>query len=235
MGSGGDVPALRKRQQIQKVGKNMFIWVAGAAAIFGVCAVLSLSLFERITYKQAVINAKNETADTLKENITAAEQLKKEVRVINTNQALLDTPRLDDTEPVSVILDALPSAANSSAFGASLQQKLLNVDGVAIESLTVNPIPGVENISRDSTTQDSSSEDGEITFRFSVSVASGRANVLQEMLRRLERSIRTVTLTSVTIEQQGSKITLSAEGKAYYQPAKTIELDEKTVRKGAKR
>lgn len=234
MGSNGDAPALRKRQQIQKVGKNMFIWVAGAAAIFGVCAVLSMSLFERITYKQAVINAKNETADTLEKNVETADELKKEVRIINTNQALIDTPRLDDTEPVSVILDALPSTANSSALGASLQQKLLNVDGVSIESLTVDPIAGVEDVSNDDTAQSEVGGENEISFQFSVSVASGQANVLQNMLRRLERSIRTISLTSVTVEQQGAKITLTAEGKAYYQPAKTVQLEEKTVRKGAR-
>lgn len=227
----GEAPVLRKRQQIQNVGKNMFVWVAGAAVIFGICAVLAVSLFERITYRQAVINAKNETAGTLKENIEVADSLKSEVRVLNTNQALLDTPRLDDTEPVSVVLDALPSAANSSALGASLQQKLLNIDGVTLESLTVDPIPGVED-----TTGDSSSDEGsnEITFQFNVSVANSQADILQNMLRRLERSIRTINLSTVTIEKQGSKLSLTATGSAYYQPAKQIELGEKTIRKGAK-
>lgn len=224
----GEAPGLRKRQQIQKTGKNMFIWVAGAAAILGMCAVLSVSLFERITFRQEVIDAKAETADRLDKNIKVADKLKKSIRVLNTNEALLNTPRLDGTEPLSVILDALPSTPNSSALGASLQQKLLNQDGVTIESLTVDPIAGVEDIDND--TSASSEGDNQINFQFSVTVAAGQANTLKSMLQRLERSIRTIDLTSVTIEQQGSKMTLSAKGRAYYQPATKITLNDKSVK-----
>lgn len=227
-------PALRKRQQIEKAGKNMFLWVAGAAVIFGMCAVLALSLFEQITYRQAVINEKNKTVSTLKDNIEVAEELKKGIRVLNTNDALNETPRLEDTEPVSVILDALPSTANSSALGASLQQNLLTGNGVSIEALTVDPIPGVENLDGSSS---SSSEDSDITgnfisFSFTVSVTGGEANTLQSLLKRLERSIRTINLTSIVIERQGNKITLKADGVAYYQPAIEATLDEKTIPKG---
>ena len=219
-------PALRKRQLIEKAGKNMFLWVAGAAVIFGMCAVLALSLFERITYRQAVINEKNKTVSTLKENIEVAEELKKGIRVLNTNDALNETPRLEDTEPVSVILDALPSTANSSALGASLQQNLLTGNGVSIEALTVDPIPGVENL-------DGSDITGNfISFSFTVSVTGGEANTLQSLLKRLERSIRTINLTSIVIERQGNKITLKADGVAYYQPAIEATLDEKTIPKG---
>jgi hypothetical protein len=226
--------ALRKRQQIQKAGKNMFLWVAGAAVILGVCVVLALSLFERISYRQTVINEKNSTVSTLKSNIEVAEELKTKIRVLNTNQALLDTPRLSDTEPVSVILDALPSTANSSALGASLQQNLLTGNGVTIESLTVNPVPGVEDLG-DTGSSSSSGEETEynqISFSFTVSVKSGQASVLQDMLKRVERSIRTINLTSVVIERQGSKITLKANGVAYYQPAVQAQLQDKTIPKG---
>ena len=227
----GEAPMLRKRQQIEKASKNMFIWVAGAAVILGMCVVLATSLFDRITYKQKIIGAKNETVGNLEQNIKVADSLKTQIRILNTNQALLDTPRLEDSEPVSVILDALPSTANSSALGASLQQKLLNVDGVTIESLTVDPIPGVEDVNEESSSGDSTGGENEITFQFTVTVGSGQVNTLQNMLRKLERSIRTINLTSVTVEEQGSKITLSAEGRAYYQPAVKVELTEQTVRK----
>ncbi len=227
-------PALRKRQQIEKAGKNMFLWVAGAAVILGMCAVLALSLFERIMYRQAVINEKSTTVSTLRKNIEVGESLKKEIRVLNTNTALLETPRLNDTEPVSVILDALPSTANSSALGASLQQNLLTGSGVSIEALTVNPIPGVENLDEGSSSSSEVSgvSGNYIEFSFTVSVTGGEANALQTMLRRLERSIRTINLTSVIVERQDAKITLKASGVAYYQPAIEATLQEKSVPKG---
>ncbi len=222
------VQALRKRQQIENAGKKMFLWVAGAAALVGLCAVLSVSLFERITFRQDVINAKNETVGNLKDNIEVAGELKKQVRVLNTNQELLATPRLEGAEPLSTILDALPSNANSSALGASLQQKLLNEGGVSIETLTVSPVAGVED-NGESTGSGSEVGEGEIGFQFSVSTATGGADRLREVLRRLERSIRTIDLTSVTIEQQGSKLTLTAEGRAFYQPATKVELKEESI------
>lgn len=229
----GEAPALRKRQQIQKAGKNMFVWVAGAAAILGLCAVLATSLYERIVYSQKVIDAKNQTVDTLKKNIDVASSLKKSIRVLNTNQALIDTPRLDGTEPISVILDALPSGPNSSALGASLQQKLLTLDGISVESLTVDPIAGVEDVNDGTAAASTSttSTENEITFQFTVTATAGQGGTLQQMLRNLERSIRTIDLTSVTIEQQGGKITLTAKGRAYYQPGTTVKLKEKVVPK----
>ena len=231
MPSDDNTQALRKRQQIENAGKNMFLWVAGAAAIFGICLVLAISLFERISFRQEIIGQKNDTVGNLESNIETADTLKDEIRVLNTNAALLATPRLDGTEPLSVILDALPSTANSSALGASLQQKLLNETGVTVESLTVEPISGVEDGDSDSSSS-ASSGDTVINFQFTISVASGQAGQLQNALRRLEKSIRTIDLSTVAIEQQGSKITLIAEGQAYYQPGTKVELKDETCRPG---
>jgi hypothetical protein len=231
MPSDDNTQALRKRQQIENAGKNMFLWVAGAAAVFGICLVLAISLFERIAFRQEVIGQKTETVSNLESNVKTAETLKEEIRVLNTNEALLETPRLDGTEPLSVILDALPSTANSSALGASLQQKLLNETGVTVESLTVEPIAGVEDAD-DESGSSSSTGDNVINFQFTITVGSGQAGQLQNALRRLEKSIRTIDLTTVSVEQQGSKITLIAEGKAYYQPGTKVELKEDSCRPG---
>jgi len=224
--------ALRKRQQIENAGKNMFIWVAGAAAIFGICLVLAISLYERIAFRQEVISAKSTTVSNLESNVKTAAKLKTQMRVLNTNSALLATPRLDGTEPLSVVLDALPSTANSSALGASLQQKLLNESGVTLESLTVDPIAGIEDNADDRTSSRTKKSGNVINFQFTITVAAGQAGQLQNTLRRLERSIRTIDLTTVSIEQQGGKITLIGEGKAFYEPAKTVELKDENCTPG---
>lgn len=225
-----NAPALRKRQQIDNANKTMFLWVAIAAAIVGIAGVVSVSLFGRITFRQDVINEKNKTVSTLQKNNKVADELKKQIRILNTNQALLDTPRIEGSEPLSVILDALPSTANSSALGASLQQKLLNVDGVSIDTLVVDPISGVESSGEN--TSAVSSDNNAITFRFTVSAAGGNESKMQEVLKNIERSIRVINLTSVSIEQQGGggKITMSVEGEAFYQPASTVKLKEKSMK-----
>lgn len=223
-----NAPALRKRQQIENANKMMFIWVAVAAAVVSIAAVLSVSIFERISFRQEVIGEKNKTVSTLRENNEIAEELKTNVRVLNTNTALTDTARVEGSEPLSVILDALPSAANSSALGASLQQKLLQVDGVAIETLVVDPISGVEDSGEEASEETS---DNTVTFRFTVSAPDEQEAKLKQLLRNLERSIRAINLTSVSIERQGEdKIVMNAEGEAYFQPPTTVELKEKSVR-----
>lgn len=217
--------ALRKRQQIENAGRTMFVWVALAAAVVGIGLVLSVSLFQRMQFRQEVIGEKNNTVATLRNNNEVVNELKDSARVLNTSDALLKTPHERGTEPISVVLDALPSQANSSAFGASLQQKLLSVGGVEIESLIVDPVSGVE----DSSKSNSNNEDGEITFSFTVNAPSGKANELKKVLLNLEKSIRPVEVTSINIEQQSSRITMSAQGKTFFVAEKKVELTKKKV------
>ena len=134
-----------------------------------------------------------------------------------------------EAQPVQVVLDALPSEANSSAFGASLQRKFLEADGIRLDALTVDPVQNIEVTD----TGDSQSEGGtenRITFSFGVSTRAGNANGLKDLLQRLERSIRPINLTNVVIEAQGESLLLKADGYTYYEPAQTVELKDKTVK-----
>lgn len=211
--------AVRKRQQIESTNRTMFIWVAAAAALVGVAAVLCVSLSQRLMFNQEVISEKNQTVANLKHNNDIVEELRQNARVLNTDQSLLDTPRLEGSEPISVVLDALPSQANSSALGASLQKNLLR--GVSIESLVVDPAAAEEGSS-------GSSDNGEITFTFSVS--SKDPNRIRQVLRNLELSIRTINVQSLTIEKRTTSYTLSVKGVAYYSSEAKVELDTKKVK-----
>lgn len=212
--------AVRKRQQIESTNRVMFTWVAVAAAVIGIALVVSFSLFQRLLFNQKVINEKNQTVANLQHNNKIVEELRQNARVLNTNSALLETPRPDGAEPISVVLDALPAQANSSALGASLQKKLLT--NVAIDSLTVNPVGAEEG------GEDSSSGTQEIGFTFTVS--SNNANDIKAVLRNLELSIRTITVQSLSIEQRSRTISLSVKGVAYYAPEVKVELEEKRIK-----
>ena len=211
-------PAVRKHQQIESTNRTMFTWVAAAAIIISVAIVLSISLFQRMAFNQKVIDKKNQAVSNLKHNNEVVDELRNQARLVNTNSSLLETDRPEGAQPISVVLDALPAQANSSALGASLQKKLL--DGVTIDSLTVD--------SADEGSSSTSAEDGEITFSFSVS--SDNPDDIKQVLRRLELSIRTIHVQTLTIEQRGSKINLSVKGVAYYSPEKKVELETKQVR-----
>jgi len=227
--------AIRKRQQIANANRMMFMWVAGVSVIVGVALVVSIFLLQKAWFNEKVLAEKMNTASVLTNNNKVVNDLKDQVRVLNTNDALKSVMTPDETQPIQVVLDALPSDANSAALGSSLQEKFLNGSGITIESLNVDPVAGVES-QTNSNVQDASSStstvtgDNQITFRFSVSAASNNASALKDILQKLERSIRAIDITALTIETQGAKIVMTAEGHAYYEPAKTVDLKDKTVK-----
>jgi hypothetical protein len=230
----GQETALRKRQQIANANRMMFIWVAAISAVVGIAIVGSVFLFQKATFNEEVLAIKSKTASTLRANNKIIPELEDEVRQMNTNKALIDSMAPNQTQPIRVVLDALPSDANSSAFGASLQEKFLNDPALKIESLTVDPVAGVESQSASNVENAAVvSDDGatnEISFRFSVSVDIANASALKDLLQKLERSIRAIDLRTLKIETQGNRLLLAVEGRAFYEPVKTVELKEKTVK-----
>jgi head-tail adaptor len=225
--------ALRKRQQIANANRMMFTWVAVVSAVVGIALVISLFLLQKAWFNEKVLAEKSKTASTLVHNNEVIGQLKDEVRVLNTNEALKSAMAPGENEPIQVVLDALPSEANSSAFGSSLQEKFLKDPALTIESLNVDPVAGVESQS-DSNVQDASDTtstgENQITFRFSVSADVNNPSALKSLLQRLERSIRAINITTLTIETQGNRLVLTVDGYAFYEPAKTVELKDKTVK-----
>ncbi len=228
--------ALRKRQQIANANRMMFIWVAAVSAVVGIAIVSSVFLFQKAAFNEKVLSVKSKTASTLRANNNAIPELQKQINVLNTNQALKDSMAPNQQQPARVVLDALPADANSSAFGASLQEKFLNDPALKIESLPIDSVAGVESQTSTnvenaaSSTTDSGDAAHEITFRFSVSADANNASALKNLLQKLERSIRAIDILSLKIETQGNRLLLSVEGRAFYEPAKTVELKEKTVK-----
>lgn len=225
--------AIRKRQQIANANRMMFVWVAAVSVIVGIAIVVSIFLLQKAWFNEKVLAEKAKTASILTENNKVIGDLKDQIRVLNINQALKDSMAPGETQPIQVVLDALPAEANSSALGSSLQQKFLNDGALTIESLTVDPVAGVESQS-DTNVQDASATkpvaENQINFRFSVSVDGNNPGALKSLLQRLERSIRAIDLTTLSIETQGNRLLLTVNGHAFYEPAKTVDLKDKTVK-----
>lgn len=225
-----DNVALRKRTQIAQASRTMFIWIAIASALVGTAIVVSIFLVQKLSYNEKVLAAKQTTVSNLDHNLSVVDSLKADVQALDANSALMSVKANPTDQTLQVVLDALPSDANSLALGASLQNKLLaNIPGpYSLESLQVTPVSGVESLSG-STTVDASgatTADNQIAFSFSV---KGNQAALRQVLQNLERSIRTIVVTHLTIETQSDGLSMSVEGHAFYQPAKSIELTEKTV------
>ncbi len=226
--------ALRKRQQIAKANRMMFMWVAAISAVVGIAIVGSVFLFQKAAFNEKVLTIKSKTATTLRANNKAVPELENQIRQMNTNRALMDSMAPNQSQPIRVVLDALPADANSSALGSSLQEKFLKNPALKIESLSVDPVAGVESQGstnvRNAASTTSTDSAHEITFRFGVSADITNANALKDLLLRLERSIRAIDITTLKIETQGKRLLLTVNGRAFYEPAKTVELKEKTVK-----
>jgi hypothetical protein len=223
--------ALRKRTQISKANRTMFLWIAGASAIVGFAVVASIFLGQKLFFNEKVLYAKNKTVSTLSENNKVIADLKTNVRVLDTNTDLAKVKANPGDQTIRVILDALPSDANSLALGASLQSKLLaGIPGLTIVSLQVDPVQGIESLdigavsSPGAATTDTTNQ---ITFQFSV---EGNQSALLKALTNLERSIRTIDVTRLQIENQGTSQVMTVKGRAFYEPAKNVTLYDKVVK-----
>ena len=224
---------VRKRQQIASANRTMFIWVALASVVVGSAAVGAIFLAQKAWFNERVLAEKTKTVSTLDKNVKTIDKLKEQVRVMNTNQALHDAMAPGETQPIQVVLDALPADANSSALGASLQTKLLNDPALTIDTLRVDPVAGVEANTEQGVEDASASDkstDSTIHFIFTVSVPTDKVSALKDLLGRLERSVRAIDITKLTVEGQGNRVSMTVEGNAYYEPAKTVELKEKVVK-----
>lgn len=222
---------VRKRQQIAAANRTMFLWVAGASALVGIAAVAGVFLAQKAWFNERVLMEKQKTVSTLQKNREVISALKDQVRLMNTNQALQSAMAPGESQPIQVVLDALPSEANSSALGASLQQKLINDPALRVDTLRVDPVVGVESDSTTATTGTTASGGSNtIHFVMTVSAPVGQVNALHDMLQRLERSIRAINVNQLTIEGQGSRVALTIDADAFYEPAQTVQLNKKVVK-----
>jgi hypothetical protein len=224
--------ALRKRTQISKANRTMFLWIAGASALVGFAVVASIFIGQKLIFNEKVLLAKNRTVSTLNANNKVVADLKTNVRVLDTNTDLAKVKASPSDQTIQVILDALPSDANSLALGSSLQSKLLaGIPGLTLVSLQVDPVQGIESLNNSAVVSGSSAvtagTSNQITFQFSV---TGNQVSLLQALTNLERSIRTIDITRLQIENQGSLQSMTVQGRAFYEPATTITLYDKVVK-----
>jgi len=116
-----------------------------------------------------------------------------------------------------------------------LQKKLLSgINGLTLESLQVNPVMGIESIEDDAAIIDEAQycirrthDSSEILFSFSI---SGNEKALTEAFVNLEKSIRTIDVISFKIENQGNVRLLTAQARAFYEPAVKVELKDKVIK-----
>lgn len=221
-----------KRQQIAHSNRVMFLWIAGVSVLVGFAAVLTLFLAQRIVFEETVISKMQNTVSVLGKNIKIYSDLQNNIQLLESDENLKASRYESPEKNTGVVLDALPSAANSTALGASLQYKIISgVPGVSIDSLKVDPVSGIETKTTNTTGAAAKSTNaGTISFTFSVGTPKSNQSALRTVLQNVEKSIRPMNITSVIVESQGDRVVMTATGVSYYEPEKKVELRKELVR-----
>mgnify|MGYP000299685595 FL=1 len=176
---------------------------------------------QQIVFHSKILLEKQNTISRLDKNLSSVDELKKNIRVLDTNTALNSIKSSSESNALQTVLDALPDNANADALGASLKNKFIDTTtGVTIQNLTV------AQSGSDSEGSESTSENA-IPFTMEV---SGPAEKLKELLTKLEASIRVIDLKTVEIQRNEDRLSLVVRGVAYYEPAQTIQLENKVVK-----
>lgn len=220
--------AIRKRAQIAKANKVMFISVAIASAVLSLSVVCSYFLIQKLVFNEKILSEKQHTISTLYNDNSVVNQLTNNIRALNSNQSLISNQTSTDDQPIQVVLDALPSSSNSLALGASLQSDklLLGVSGLNIESLSMNDTSASNSTTETNTS--SLSTANSIGFSFTVTAADNKS--FYDALVKLESSIRIINIQTIDIQAGSTTNTMTVNGIAYYQPTKTLTLYNKVVK-----
>jgi len=223
---------LKKRQQIENAGRSMFVWVAIASVAVSICIVTAQFLFQKWEYNNHVLSAKYKAADQLKKNITNAKQLQDAVNALVSNDDLASVKTNTDDPNTKSVLDALPSNFDATAWATSLQKAILSRSGVAIEGINVPSDQDQTTTGGNTGTTSTTSSKNDPTpqeMKFDVTV-SGSYDKIRNTLLDLERTIRPIKITSVTLDGDDAAMTATVSGVTYYQPSKTATVKQEVVK-----
>ncbi len=213
----------------------MFIWISVASLIVGASIVVGSILWQQLQYKEKVLAAKSKTLSTLEANNAAVTKLRDELRVIDANADLALAKAKPEDESLQVILDALPTSANTLALGASLQNRFLaGIPGLnEPDTLSVTDDQAEAETGVVATEEEASGKNliESSLPKLSISLeVIGTKDAVVQLLKNFERSIRRIDVAQLTIEtgENGNfKTTINA--KAYYQPAKSLEQKDEVI------
>jgi Tfp pilus assembly protein PilO len=217
---------LRKRQQIEKANKSMFLWIIGASVLVAFCLVASQFIFKQARFNAKVISAKTEARDTLKKNLQNADTLKKEVNQLIANPDLGAVKSRPDDSALQVVLDALPTDNDPTAFATSLQQAILPRSGVSLDTLST--VSSTSDATSESAAGVASSDQvPQIPFNI---VLSGNYDQIKTSLQNMEHVIRPISISRFALQGSGDRLTMAADGMTYYLPSKSINVTTKPIK-----
>ncbi|MBC7746833.1 hypothetical protein H7Y40_02540 [Pedobacter sp.] len=218
---------MKKREQIQKANKTMFLWVVVASAAVAICLVLSQFLVRQGLFNQKVLNAKSDTNSVLVTNKKDFEVIKTGINKLISDSNLSSLKVAETDTALQVIIDALPTADDRAALATSLQQVVLSRSGVSIDSISVTDQSAAVVDPSATATATESSTPQEILFNV---VLVGTYAQIGQAISDMEHSIRPFSVERLQIEGSGAQLRASISAKTFYLPAKTMNLKTEALK-----
>lgn len=222
--SAKQLTGIKKRQQIAQANKMIFVWVIIASVVVSLCGVTIQFLFRQAAFNQKVISAKLETQGTLSDNIENVQELKKNVDALLADTRLSTVKANENDSNLKVVLDALPTANDGSALGASLQQVILPKSKVETSDLTT-----ISSLILTEDEEVPTAQGEALTSNFNFA-ATGDYGRIQTMFGDLERTIRPMNVQTFTMQGVDGAIRATVTGVTYYSPEQSVQLGKKSIK-----
>lgn len=220
------ITGLKKRQQISKANRLVFLWVAAAGVAVTIAIVLSQFMIKQFLFNNKVISTMTTTNDTLKKNAQAYEPLKTEIIKLIAAKELTDLRVSPDDSALQVVIDAMPTVDDRMALAASLQQVILNKSGVKIEQLSfdsqaaITTDPAAPVVTAGTTIN-------EIPFMFKV---TGTYEQMKTLFENMNQSIRPINVKVIKLSGASSAMTADVQATTYYATPANTDLKQKEIK-----
>lgn len=227
MESTKQLTGLKKRQQIANANRMIFIWVIVASIAVSLCGVTVQFLVRQAIFNQKIISAKLDTQGTLDDNLKNIETLKIKVDELIADDNLAKVKANPTDTNLKVVLDALPTADDKSALGASMQRVVLARSQIVVSELTTISVS--DAIAADPALEGTDAGASSVLASSFTFTANGDYERVKNMFTDIERTIRPINIKTLTLQGMDGAIRVTVGGEAYYYPAQSVQLGKKTI------
>ena len=205
-----------KHLQIDKANSSVLVAAAITCAVVVFSIVASQSLFTQMKYQRKVIGLRDKANNQLEKNIKASAPL---VAAYQTFEDATESVIGTADKNSKIVLDALPSKYDFPALATSLEG-VIATTGLKIDSIT-----GTDN---EVTAEQDSLNPKPIEVPFEIS-ATGNYLSANQLILNLERSIRPIKISTLTLSGDTNKLKVDVKAITYYQPAKKLGIEQKVI------
>ena len=203
--------------KIDKANQTVVIAVSVTVAVVIFCAVASQSLIKQIKYQNTVISKRQAANKVLDKNLKSVNSL------VASYTAFDSTPESiigNSDKSSKVILNALPSKYDFPAL-ATTMDNFFKSTGVSND--------GFNGTDEEATAVQSSDSPTPIEIAMPIS-AKGDIAAVQKLFDYINRSIKPIKISTVSISGTDKNLNVSLSGVTYYQPEKVYKVDYEVVK-----